>query len=143
MNFNLDPRMFLEDTLSQLDIMENILLDINDGKNDEEMLHQFFRSIHSIKGNAAIYNFEKVTEASHRLEDIIDFYRQNDILLQKKAANQLLKVKDILEHLSKLYSHNMSIDTKTELKLTQTMQILDNVLLMGNYELKKKDHINI
>jgi len=92
-----DLELFNEDANEQLEIMESTLLDIMDmplDTIDKEMINTVFRAMHTIKGNAGMFNFKDIVSFTHLAENFLDKVRNGKIILTSDMMEDFLLVKD-------------------------------------------------
>ena len=82
---------FISDTLEGLDISERLLLMLEQDKKNVSYISEFFRKIHSIKGNAGFLGFADIEKHSMELESIIEDITEERIKVTNKTITKLLK----------------------------------------------------
>ena len=105
-------QVFFEEAGENLASMENLLLSVDIGDPVEEDLHAIFRAAHSIKGGAATFGFQDVTELTHELETLLDRVRKHELSLSKLMVDTLLEAGDVLK--SQLARHQAGDTGETE-----------------------------
>ena len=88
---------------------EEIIQSLNDGfleleKNPEDKtpLKKLFQNAHSIKGSARMLGFNGIQDIAHKLEDILSFWRKDDVKIDKDSFSVIYEVCDfLLEAVSK------------------------------------------
>ncbi len=93
---------FLDESREHLaDIEDDILVmetSVQRGdESDPEVINRIFRAIHSIKGGSSFVGFVKIEELSHKMEDLLNFIRNGDIVPDSQAIDVLLKSIDKLK----------------------------------------------
>lgn len=91
--------IFLQEAEELLADMEQTLMDIEERPDDPELLNRIFRDIHTIKGSAAMYGFERVSEFSHHLETVLDHLRNGGIAVTTRLIDLILKCRDHIQTL--------------------------------------------
>ncbi|UOE61751.1 chemotaxis protein CheA [Priestia filamentosa] len=99
MNQYLD--IFIDESKQHLQNMYDYLLKVENGTREDGVVHEIFRSAHTLKGMAATMGYEDVTELTHGLENILDELRNekidwsNDLIdLMFQAVEELSKFID-------------------------------------------------
>jgi two-component system chemotaxis sensor kinase CheA len=87
---------FIVEAAEHLEEMESSLLRLEQDYEDKEVLDEIFRSIHTIKGAAQFVGIERVSELSHKLENLLDLIRRNEITLNTSITDLLIAGKDRL-----------------------------------------------
>jgi len=92
---------YLEESREQLVTMEEDLLAMEaEGAGfNEERVHRIFRAVHSIKGGAEIFNFEKIAELAHSTESALSLVRSGKMLPTPDGFRTLLRAVDGLGEL--------------------------------------------
>ena len=89
--------VYRAETEDNLSTMEQGLLALEErGEADAELVHQVFRSAHTIKGNSATIGFGAVAAAAHRMEDTLQRVRDGSLHWDARVAGQLLGALDVL-----------------------------------------------
>ena len=91
--------IFTKETLDNLQILEEALLSLENNPNDEELLDQVFRAMHSIKGGTGLVNLDKIGEIAHKLENILEDLRQKDGEISEDLFNYLFEGMDIIREM--------------------------------------------
>ena len=71
-------QVFFEEAGENLDSMEQMLLELDVTKADDEELNAIFRCAHSVKGGAATFGFSDVAELTHQMEALLDLVSGRD-----------------------------------------------------------------
>jgi len=79
--------------------MENVLLKMDDGECNDEMLNDIFRSAHTIKGSAGIFGLDHIVNFTHVVENVLDRARDNEIEIEKQLIDIIFKCRDHMQSL--------------------------------------------
>ncbi|MEI7596482.1 MAG: chemotaxis protein CheA [Bacteroidota bacterium] len=90
---------FIEEANDLIVSLEQALLILEDDPNDMESVDSVFRTMHTLKGNSAMFGFEKIGEFTHHLENIYDLVRQGKKHLTKEIFDITLASVDLLRSL--------------------------------------------
>ncbi|MFC3109629.1 chemotaxis protein CheA [Undibacterium arcticum] len=90
-------QVFFDEAEELLAEMERLLLAVDVAAPDAEDLHAIFRSAHSIKGGAATFGLNDMTEVTHILESLLDAIRNGELALTAQHVDAFLSSKDILK----------------------------------------------
>ena len=65
---------------------------------EKESIHEIFRSIHTIKGISAMMMYDEISILSHKLEDVLDYFRETEDTRCQAAdlAEQILKATNFI-----------------------------------------------
>ena len=70
--------LFRDETARRLDDMDNLLLEIESGDADADVVNSLFRHAHTIKGAAGMLGFDDVRALAHGAEDVLARVRDAD-----------------------------------------------------------------
>ncbi len=101
---------FYVEAQEHLESMENILLTIDEGECDHEMLNDIFRSAHTIKGSSGIFGLDHIVDFTHVIENVLDRARENKITLDGALVDILFKCRDHMQSLVKLSLEDFQSD---------------------------------
>jgi len=142
--FSDDMREILEEFLIEAEeILSNLdqdLIELENNPEDKDLLNKIFRGMHTLKGGAGFLNLTTVVEIAHKIEDIFNKLRNDEMTLtpemmdvifegvdKLKEAIETLKesdeipdedeIKDLIERLKAiLEGKEVSSESKTEVK---------------------------
>ncbi len=103
-------QVFFDEADELLAEMEKLLLAIDVSAPDSEDLNAIFRAAHSIKGGAATFAFNDITEVTHMLESLLDRIRKNEMALTPEHVEAFLVSKDVLAMQMDGHHHGSSVD---------------------------------
>ena len=63
--------MFLEESLENLSKLNDCLLELEQKPDDLEVVNEIFRVSHTIKGMSATMGYMKMSELTHKMEDVL------------------------------------------------------------------------
>lgn len=116
---------------------EEIIQELNDGflefeKNpkDKTPLKKLFQLVHSLKGASRMLGFNSIQDLSHKLEDILSYWKNDEIIVDKNSFQIIYEVCDLLNELiiksvqmkSNYYDKNVTV----------LVNKLDNYILKDN-----------
>jgi len=90
---------FYVEAQEHLESMENVLLKMDDGECNDEMLNDIFRSAHTIKGSAGIFGLDHIVNFTHVVENVLDRARDNKIVVEKDLVDVIFKCRDHIQSL--------------------------------------------
>lgn len=103
-------QVFFDEADELLAEMEKLLLAIDVSAPDSEDLNAIFRAAHSIKGGAATFAFNDITEVTHMLESLLDRIRKGEMALTPDHVEAFLVSKDVLAMQMDGHHHGSSVD---------------------------------
>jgi len=98
-----DPSLiadFADETREHLEELESSLLRLESDPGDRELLNTIFRSIHTIKGASEYLGFERIAQLSHRLENLLDLFRDGSLIADNVAVDLLIEARDRMGELN-------------------------------------------
>ncbi|MBU0936790.1 MAG: chemotaxis protein CheA [Spirochaetes bacterium] len=90
---------FLEEALELLDGLEEHLLVLEKNPIDSDAMNAAFRALHSIKGSASMFGFEKAGTFAHEVEAALDHFRTNMKPAIPELTELVLQSRDYLRWL--------------------------------------------
>ncbi len=85
------------------ELIDKIFKDIDEidtakkkGKPNPDTINDLFRSAHSLKGISSMFGFKEITEASHRMEDLLDKVRLSKVSITDTLIKTLYATGDTL-----------------------------------------------
>ena len=90
---------FADETREHLEELEGCLLQLEADPTNSELLNTIFRSMHTIKGASEYLGFERIARLSHRLENLLDSFREGHLLADKVAVDLLIDARDRISDL--------------------------------------------
>src|SRR5262249_6665150 len=85
---------FLAEGDENLDGFEEALLGLERAPEDRELITAAFRHVHSIKGTAGFFGFERVGALTHAGESVLARMRDGELTLTPAIAGQLFAMSD-------------------------------------------------
>ena len=115
---NLIPE-FVEESLEHLENIEEDIIIIEQGCADNELINRVFRVVYSIKRGSSFLGLKNIEMLSHKMEDIINLVRNDELEFTPEISSRVLravdKLKDMLRDSEE--SDNYDIEENlTELK---------------------------
>ncbi|SUY47512.1 chemotaxis protein CheA [Clostridium putrefaciens] len=89
--------MFLEESMDNLQILNESLLELEQNPDDTDKLNEIFRVAHTIKGMAATMGYNNIAELTHKMEDVLERFRQGELKVTERVVTVLFQCLDNLE----------------------------------------------
>ncbi|NOZ55559.1 MAG: hypothetical protein GXO73_02055, partial [Calditrichaeota bacterium] len=94
---------YLVETGELVEQLESDLVALESRPTDADLLNQIFRAVHTIKGTSSFLGFERMSELTHRAEDVLNLLRHGEMAVDARVMDVLLQVVDwirrLLEHI--------------------------------------------
>ncbi len=74
--------------------METTLLDLEERPQESELVHQLFRSVHTIKGSGSMFGFPAIAELAHHVENLLDQVRNGQVPVTNGLIDLVLASRD-------------------------------------------------
>ncbi|OQY33890.1 MAG: chemotaxis protein CheA [Spirochaetaceae bacterium 4572_59] len=93
---------FYAEANSQVEMLEQNILAIEDNPDDHDAIDEIFRAAHTLKGGAATVQMSELAEFTHLVEDLLDEIRSNNIKVNELVVDTLLASIDIIKEMLKV-----------------------------------------
>ena len=128
---NIDETMlglFLTELETNIDILSDCLLDIENTPQDAQLLEKLMRASHSIKGAARLVGIDTVVKLAHAMEDCFVAAQQQKIIINTPIINHFLLCVDVLKEIQTLKSNDHAGWTQNNSrKLNKIIHQLDDI----------------
>ncbi len=115
---------FIEEASDLLQELEESLLALEKDSDDLESVDSAFRSLHTIKGGAAMFKFESLADFTHDLETAFDYVKEGKISVTRELIDIALKS---LDHIDTLLHHPEEVeDENTQALLLGLNDLIPN-----------------
>lgn len=115
--------MFLEESMDNLQTLNESLLQLEQEPNDIDKLNEIFRVAHTIKGMAATMGFNQMAELTHKMEDVLSEFRDGELKVTQKVVTVLFKCLDTLEQMV----NNISDGVEGEVTIEDIIKELESI----------------
>ena len=85
---------FREEAYELLASLEGSLLQLEGQPESQEAIDAIFRCMHTIKGSAAMFGFQQISQFAHEVENVLDKVRDSTIVVSKELIDLTLSAKD-------------------------------------------------
>ena len=89
--------MFLEESMENLQTLNESLLELEKSPEDVDTLNKIFRVAHTIKGMAATMGFNDIADLTHSMEDVLSEFRDGKMKVTQNVVTVLFDCLDTLE----------------------------------------------
>lgn len=86
---------FVSESMEHLDSVETLIINLEE-THDHDTVNAIFRAMHTIKGVSGFMGFSQITQLSHKLENLLDALRSNEIVFSAELIDILLAGSDML-----------------------------------------------
>ena len=130
--------MFLEESMDNLQTLNEALLDLEQEPNNIDKLNQIFRVAHTIKGMAATMGFNNIAELTHKMEDILSEFREGKLKVTRDVVTVLF---DCLDTLEKMVS-NVEDGNEEEIEISSVIKALERAAQIEESQISENEEIN-
>ncbi len=89
--------MFIDESREHLQAMNENLLNLESNPQDISIVHNIFRSAHTLKGMSATMGFEDLASLTHEMENVLDLVRNHKLEMNPFIFDCIFKSLDSLE----------------------------------------------
>ncbi|MCG8478643.1 MAG: chemotaxis protein CheA, partial [Spirochaetales bacterium] len=90
---------FREEAFELLNSLEQSLLELEADPANREIVSAVFRSMHTIKGSAAMFGFEAISDFTHHVEEMFDDIRNDRLSVTRAVIDLTLESRDHIRHM--------------------------------------------
>lgn len=127
--------MFLEESMDNLQVLNESLLELEQNPEDGDKLNEIFRVAHTIKGMAATMGFSEMAELTHKMEDVLSKFREGQLKVTAEVVTVLFRCLDTLE----LMVNNISEGIEETIDVSDLINELEGI---ADGNLKKENQSN-
>lgn len=92
-------REFFVESWELIDDLDQDLVALEERPGDRELLNKIFRAAHTLKGSSSFLGFQQISEVTHRVEDIFNKLRRDEMALQPEVMDVILEAVDRVRRL--------------------------------------------
>jgi two-component system chemotaxis sensor kinase CheA len=101
---------FLSEARELLEVIGQKLIQLEDAPNNQGIVNDLFRSVHTLKGNSGLFTFPEMTRALHAGEDLLGKVRSGEMAYSRELADRLLDAMDFVSMLTSEIESTGKID---------------------------------
>ena len=117
---------FLVEASEILENLDQDLVDLENNPEDKELLNKIFRGMHTLKGGAGFLNLTTIVEIAHRIEDIFNKLRNDELKLTPEIMDVILEGIDQLKVSLEMLKENSELPDLSEVE--PLLKKLDSIL---------------
>ena len=106
--------IFMAETEDHLQALDEILVRLEQEKNDQDLLQTVFRAAHTLKGMAGMIGHKRMVSVTHALETVLDGLRKNKLEVNSALIDLCLEAVDGLRLLREEVINNELSDVEVE-----------------------------
>jgi len=89
--------IFLEEAREIINSLESDIVQFEEKPDDTEIINQIFRNVHTLKGSSGIAGFSDISDFTHKLENLLDKVRKNELSVDDSLIDLILNCVDWLK----------------------------------------------
>lgn len=124
--------MFLEESIDNLQTLNEALLYLEQQPEEVDKINEIFRVAHTIKGMAATMGFNEMAELTHKMEDVLSKFREGELKVTQNVVTVLFDCLDTLERMV----NNISEGIDDKIEISTIINALEGV---GSEKLESKE----
>jgi len=117
---------FLVEASEILENLDQDLVDLENNPDDKELLNKIFRGMHTLKGGAGFLNLTPIVEIAHRIEDIFNKLRNDELKLTPEIMDVILEGIDQLKNALEMLRESSELPDLSEIE--PLLKNLDSIL---------------
>lgn len=115
--------MFLEESIENLQTLNENLLELEKNPEDPDKINTIFRVAHTLKGMAGSMGFTDIAELTHKMENVLDKFRSGNLKVTTDVLTILFKCLDTLEKMVE----NVKEGSDEVVEIQSIITALDNI----------------
>jgi two-component system, chemotaxis family, sensor kinase CheA len=127
---------FITEAGEHLDEMESDLLQLEVEPENQEILNDIFREVHSVKGAADYVGLEKISELSHKLENLLEIIRKGKIAVNNQVIDILIEARDRMV----LLNHDLETTKAENVEIQDIIQRIQQLSANDDENPNKKNN---
>ncbi|MEJ1358916.1 MAG: chemotaxis protein CheA, partial [Candidatus Sedimenticola sp. (ex Thyasira tokunagai)] len=128
---------FVQECNELLEQIESTLLNLEANPNDQEEVNALFRAIHTIKGSAGVFDFDRLSKFAHHMESAMELVRSGERRVDVNLIALLLSCKD---HIALLLAQSVDGAAESDLGTAdeKSLQLIDQLANSGGRPKEKE-----
>jgi two-component system, chemotaxis family, sensor kinase CheA len=119
--------IFFQECEELLATAEDNLMALDQGNRDPETLNSLFRAIHSIKGGAGAFGFDRMVGFAHVFESLLDLLRSGKLEPTTEIVKLLLRARDMIADIVSAAQNNTDLPPGHEAEIATQLAATANV----------------
>ena len=90
---------FLVETRESLDILDQDIIKLEQNPNDQALLGNIFRVVHTVKGTCGFLGLSRLEKVAHHAENVFGLYRDGVLEVQSDSVTIILESLDRIKEI--------------------------------------------
>lgn len=126
--------MFLEESLENLQYLNDGILELEKNPDEKETINSIFRAAHTLKGMAGSMGFSDIADLTHKMENVLDRFRTDELKITSDVVTVLFKCLDVLEKMI----NNIQEGNDEKVSTKEVIEMLENIQSGKIAQIEKK-----
>lgn len=109
--------LFFEETADHLENLNDAIMELESNPTSSELIDSIFRSAHTLKGMAATMGYESMTKLTHKMENIFQLVKDQEIEVTHQVISLILESLDCLDTIVE----DLKIEIETDISIIQEL----------------------
>lgn len=118
--------LFLEESVENIENLNQAMLELEKEPGNTSYVSEIFRYAHTLKGMAATMGFNKISELTHSMENVLDKLRNGSLQVSTELITVLFECVDTLEKMISNVSEGKNDDIDTRNIMEKLSGIMEN-----------------
>lgn len=114
---------FIVESSELIEKLDQNFLELEENPSNLEILNEIFRYAHTIKGSSSIFDFTQMSSLAHRMENVLDRMRKEELHTTGTIIDVMLQSLDILKQLLE----DIKNDTLQDRDIATVIALLDKI----------------
>lgn len=101
---------FVREAEELFDDLDSGLLELEQGRDDPDLVDRLFRSAHTLKGNAGMVGFNDAVQLTHVLENVLDRLRSRTLAVSPEVLEPLFRGVDVLRAMTSSFCAGQTVE---------------------------------
>lgn len=115
---------YIEDANDLIINIESEIFALESNPDDNLLIEEIFRVMHTLKGSAGMFGFEKTEKITHKLESVYDLIRSGELKINKEIIDVTFETLDVLKE---LLSNREELDETSEQKYNKLIGRISSI----------------
>jgi two-component system chemotaxis sensor kinase CheA len=115
--------IFLMETEEQLQLLDQDIVKLEKGTEDDGLMQEIFRAAHTLKGSSAMLGHQRMAALTHAMESVLDRLRKGTLSVSTPVVDALLSSLDVL----KVLKDEITTREISDVDITAVVAELDRV----------------
>jgi len=126
-------KFFIEEAKEHIEVLQEKLIEFEKDPGNKDTINVIFRTMHTLKGSAAMMGLNNLSELAHKCEDLLSKLREEKISFSSEISEILFESTDTFVEM--LRTIESGADTEKPIPLIEKIQeICDRAMIVRNIE---------